>query len=151
VLVIGVGNELRGDDGVGLLVARQLREPAQKVGVEVCEHHGEPTELLDAWRDRDAVVLVDTMRSGVAPGSIRRLDASGQPLPSRLRGSSSTHAFAVDEAIELARVLGRLPRRVIVFAVEGRTFEAGAGFSDELEAAVPALTEAVLREAVRWR
>jgi hydrogenase maturation protease len=59
----------------------------------------------------------------------------------------STHAFGLHEAIELARALHRLPRRVIVFAVEGRHFEAGATPSGEVEAAVPRLACAVLRAA----
>lgn len=87
------------------------------------------------------------MHSGAPAGTIRRLDASCEPLPVPLRGSSSTHAFALDQAIELGRVLDRLPETVIVFAVEGRTFEAGSGLSEELEAMIPALANAVLIEA----
>ena len=147
VLVVGVGNELRGDDGAGIDVVRRLREPARRAGIELGEQQGEPTGLLDLWRDRDAVVLVDTMRSGATPGTVRRLDASHTPLPARLRGSSSTHAFALDETIELARVLKRLPNRLIVFAVEGCRFEAGMGLSRELKEVAPDLAGAVLREA----
>jgi hydrogenase maturation protease len=147
VLVVGVGNELRGDDGAGVQVARRLPDAANAGGFEVREHQGEPTELLDAWQGRDAVVLVDTMQSGDPPGTIRRLDASSRPLPVPLSGSSSTHAFTLGDTIELGRALHRLPERVIVFAVEGRTFEAGAGLSSELEAILAVLAEVVLREA----
>jgi hydrogenase maturation protease len=147
VLVIGVGNELRGDDGAGVEVARRLRGPARHAGIEVRELLGEPTQLLEAWEDRDAVVLVDTMRSGAPAGTIRRFDASREPLPAPLRGSSSTHAFALDQAIELGRALDRLPETVIVFAIEGRTFEAGSGLSEQLEAMTPSLADAVLIEA----
>lgn len=147
MLVIGVGNELRGDDGASVEVIRRLREPAGQAGIEVGQQLHEPTELLDAWQGRDAVVLVDTMRSGARPGTICRFDASSGPLPARLSRSASSHTFGLDEAIELARALGRLPRRVIVFAVEGQTFEAGTALSDEVEAAAPALACAVLREA----
>ena len=146
VLVIGVGNELRGDDGAGVEVVRRLSERAGQAGIEVGEHPYEPSGLLDAWQGRDAVVLVDTMHSGAPPGTIRRFDASAEPLAA-LHGSSSTHAFGLDEAIELGRALDRLPRRVIVFAVEGRTFEAGTGLSDEVKSVIPALASAVLREA----
>lgn len=147
VLVIGVGNELRGDDGAGVEMVRSLREGPRLARVDVREAQGEATELLDAWQGREAVVLVDAMRSGAAPGTIRRLDASREPLPARMRGSSSTHALALDEAIELARALDRLPGRVVVYAVEGRRFEPGGGLSEEVAAVVPALTDAVLREA----
>jgi hydrogenase maturation protease len=148
VLVVGVGNEMRGDDGVGVEIARRVRDAGERGGIEVREHQGEPTELLDAWQGREAVVLVDTMHSGQEPGTMRRLDVSNRPLPVPLGGSSSTHAFTLGDAIELARALHRLPERLVVFAIEGRTFAAGAALSSELEASLPALAEAVLREAL---
>ncbi len=128
-------------------MVRRLHERGAQTGIEVSEQLCEPNDLLDALQGRDAVVLVDTMRSGDPPGTIRRFDASSEPLPARLRGSVSTHASGLHEAIELARVLHRLPQRVIVFAVEGRHFEAGATLSGEVEAAVAPLACAVLREA----
>ena len=146
VLVIGVGNELRHDDGAGLELVRRLRDETRAPAIDVDELKGGPLGLLDAWRGRLAAVIVDTMRSGAGPGTIRRFDASRDPLPSR-EGASSTHAVGVGEAIELARVLGLLPPRVIVYAVEGRRFDAGLGLSDEVGAIVPELTARVLNEA----
>ncbi len=142
VLVIGLGNDLRGDDAAGLQAVRRLRA----LGIEVHEEQGEALRLLDAWEGRDAVVLVDTMRSGAPPGTLRRLDASAAPLPAQLSGSSSTHMVALAEAIELARTLGRLPRRVVVHAVEGDVFAAGAALSPPVADALPALADAVLAE-----
>jgi len=94
-------------------------------------------------------VLVDTMRSGQPAGTIRRFDVSRDPLPARPPGSTSTHAFDLHAAIELGRALDRLPRRVIVYAVEGERFEAGAALSDQVEAAVGRLMAAVLGEVSR--
>lgn len=147
VLVIGIGNRLRGDDSASAEVVRRLHERGARTGIEVSQQLCEPSDLLEVFQGREAVVLVDTMRSGDPPGTIRQFDVSSEPLPARLRGSASTHAFGLHEAIELARALHRLPRRVIVFAVEGRHFEAGATLSGEVEAAVAPLACAVLREA----
>jgi len=148
VLVVGVGNELRGDDGAGLEVARRARQRARGDDIDVRELRDDPIELLDAWVGRAAAVLVDTMRSGASPGTVLRLDASHEPLPAAHRhGPSSTHATGVAETIELARALGRMPTRVIVYAVEGRRFDAGAGLSEEIAAIVPAVADRVLREA----
>jgi len=147
VLVVGVGNELRRDDGAGIAVARRLAAGEVPGGIEVREEHGEPVGLLEHWGSCDAVVLVDTMRSGAAPGTVRRIDASAEALPRGLQGPASTHAIGLGDAIELARTLDRAPRRVIVHAVEGRRFDAGATLSPEVAAAVPALAAAVLREA----
>lgn len=143
LLVIGVGNELRGDDAAGIAVARRLRETTD---VDVQELQGEPTGLLDAWQGRDAVVLVDTMRSGAQPGAIRRFDASQTRLPSGLGGSTSTHAVGLGETLELARTIGRLPGRVVVFAIEGGRFEAGAPMSDAVRSGIDELAACVLNE-----
>lgn len=143
-LVIGVGNELRGDDGAGIAVVRRLRETGD---VDVRELQGEPTTLLEIWQGRDAVVLIDTMRSGARPGAIRRIDASQAPLPEGLGGSTSTHAVGVGETLELARTIRRLPGQVVVYAIEGRRFETGDDLSDEVRAAVPRVVAMVLGEA----
>jgi hydrogenase maturation protease len=145
--VVGVGNELRGDDGAGLLVVRQVRGLGAHVGIEVSEVGGDPVALLDAWLGRDAVIVTDTMQSGSTPGTIRRLDAGVGPLPRRLAGRSSTHAIGLDETIELARGVGRLPAGLIVYAVEGARFDTGAALSPEVQAAIPRLVQMVLAEA----
>jgi hydrogenase maturation protease len=143
VLVIGVGNELRGDDGAGIAVARRLRETTD---LDVRELQAEPTSLLEEWQGRDAVVVVDTMRSGAEPGAIRRIDAGGASLPQGLGRSTSTHAVGLGEILELARALGRLPKQVVVYAIEGRRFEAGAPMSHAVRSRVDELAARVLRE-----
>ena len=114
--MVGIGNELRGDDAAGLLVARRLQGLAAQAGIEVRKLDGEPTALLDVWAGRDAVILTDTMRSGSPPGTIRRLDASRGRLPQRLWGRASTHGVGSQETIELARTLVRLPAELVVYA-----------------------------------
>ena len=67
--VIGIGNPLRGDDAIGLLVARRVRELAGPE-VEVMELEGEPARLIDAWQGAALVVVVDAVKSGAAEGSV---------------------------------------------------------------------------------
>ena len=142
-LVIGVGNAMRGDDGAGLAVARAL---AARVGpgVRVMEASGEGAALMDAWRGAETVVLVDAARSGAPPGTIHRFDAAKEPMPARFF-HYSTHAFSVAEAVELARVLGALPPRLLVFGIEGRTFEAGVALSPEAARAAEEAAEEIAR------
>lgn len=132
MIVIGVGNSWRGDDAAGLEVARRLG------GVM---HEGDCTRLLDEWEAGDDVVVVDAASSGGAPaGTIHRFDVVSEPLPASVLGSS-THAFGVPAAVELARALGRLPRRLRVFGIEGERWEAGQGLSGPVARAVEALAE----------
>jgi hydrogenase maturation protease len=137
VILIGVGNAWRGDDGAGLAVARRVRELAP-AGVEVREVEGDATALVDAWSGAEHVVVVDAAESGATPGTVRSFDARSQPLPVHgLR--SSTHAFGVSDAIELARALARLPDRLDVYAIEGASFIAGEGLTPAVERAVAEL------------
>jgi len=141
VLIIGLGNEVRGDDAAGLAAARQLkREFADRV--EVLESGGDGAQLMQAWKDAQSVIVVDAAASGAPPGTVHRFDACAQALPAG-RFGGSTHAFGLTEAIELARALGELPRRLIIYAIEGKAFETGAALSPEAEAAIESLAARV--------
>jgi hydrogenase maturation protease len=134
VVVVGVGNAYRGDDAAGLAVAERIRGRVP-VGVAVVECEQEPTRLLDAWHAADVALVVDAATSGAPPGTVHRFDTSEGPLPARVF-RSSPHAFGVGDAVELARALGRLPGRVVVYGIEGADFTAGAALSAPVEAAV---------------
>jgi hydrogenase maturation protease len=138
--VICVGNPWRGDDAVGFAVARQLAATLP-AGVELLEREGEPTGLIDSWQGADALWLVDAVSSGAAPGTIHRLDASEHELPADLF-RASTHHVGLAEAVELARALGRLPRKTVVYGIEGGSFATGG----ELTPAVATAAERAAEE-----
>src|SRR5690242_9288233 len=131
-IVIGVGNEYRRDDGVGLVVARRIRAVAP--GVRVREESGEGAALIEAWQGAEIAVLCDAVHAGAAPGTIHRLDARQQPIPSGFF-RYSTHAFSVAEAVELARALGALPAQMVIYGIEGADYASGVGLSPAVEAA----------------
>ncbi len=145
--VIGVGNPWRGDDAVGLHVARRLQERLPE-GVEVLEREGEPTSLIDAWEGAGMLWLVDAVFSGASPGTVHRLDAQERELPAELF-RASTHHFGLPEAVELARALGRLPEHVVVYGIEGASFDAREGLTPEVEAAAERVAAAVQEEVER--
>jgi len=142
--VIGIGNAWRNDDGAGLAVARLL-DAMLLDGVEVLEREGEPTSLIDAWEGAAAVWLVDAVSSGAQAGSVHRHDASAEALPARLY-DTSTHHFGLAEVVELARALGRLPEHVVVFGIEGASFDTGETLSPEVQAAAARVAEAIREE-----
>jgi hydrogenase maturation protease len=147
VVVVGVGNSLRGDDAAGLEVARRLAAEPGDESVVVLAHEGEPVDLLEMWDGASAVVLVDALSTGGHPGAVHRFDASRVRAPAHVGGAASTHALGLTEAVELARTLDRLPARVTLFGVEGGDFATGQGLSPEVTSALPALVAAVRREA----
>jgi hydrogenase maturation protease len=144
ILIIGVGNEYRSDDALGLIASRRLRELTNE-HINVLEESGEGTALMESWKRADAVILIDAVHSGSRPGTIHRIEANDAPIPKNFF-HYSTHAFGVAEAIELARALNQLPPRLIVYGIEGKSFEAGMEVSLEVENAVKRVVELVLRD-----
>jgi len=144
ILVIGVGNEYRSDDAVGLVVARRLRQLSLG-NVTVIEESGEGTDLMESWKGADTVIIVDAASSGAKPGTIHRIDARAQRIPTRLL-RYSTHAFSVGEAVELARAMNRLPPRMVVYGIEGERFDEGTGLSRAVQASVDTVVDLVLRQ-----
>ena len=108
ILIIGFGNLFRSDDAVGIHIAQKLKE--QKLpNVTVVEESCEPVSLIDEWKHRDLVIIVDAVSSGATAGTVHKLDASSQKIPAKYF-RHSTHAVSIAEAIELARTLGTLHR-----------------------------------------
>lgn len=147
VLVVGVGNEHRGDDGVGLELARRLAADPQMTAIDVRQERGDPLRLLAAWPGYPAVIVIDAIASASPPGSLWRHDASAAPLPTTAVRDPSSHAVGVADAIELARALDRLPQRIIVFGVCGRDFQTGRTISAPVHAALPDVVAALVAEA----
>jgi hydrogenase maturation protease len=141
-LLIGVGNPDRGDDGAGRAVAQRLLE-RNACGLEVRECSGEATSLMNAWTGFDDVVIVDACRRRAA-GSIHRFSPDDVERVARLQ-HASTHSLGVAAAIGLARALGTLPRRLVIYAIEARHSCDGAGLSPEVDRAVDELVALVMQ------
>jgi hydrogenase maturation protease len=144
IRIIGLGNEFRGDDAVGLLAARRLR---LEVGnhAEVIEAEMVGVDLMELMKGAQVVILVDAARGGQDPGTIYRLDASAGPIGGQMFPHSS-HAIGTSEALELARAMGVLPSTVIVYGVEAGTTEAGQALSPLVAAALDQVVERIIEE-----
>jgi hydrogenase maturation protease len=147
VVIIGVGNLLHGDDGIGIAVARGLQGQVSSE-VAIHEEPGDGLRLLETWRGASSIVLIDAMRSGALPGTTRRFDVRQERLPFP-HFASSTHAFGVPQAIELARALDQLPPRFVVFGIEGESFELGSALSYRARRAVDEVVTTIQAEVDR--
>ena len=142
MLILGCGNPDRSDDAAGVLVARRLQER----GIVAQEFPGDPLALIEAWNGSREVILIDTVVSGAAAGAITVWDAEKTPLPPE-QFCCSTHAFGVAEAVEIARALGRLPSKLLIYGIEGIRFELGGSRSPEVAGAVERLAQEIARVA----
>ena len=131
-IVIGVGNDLRGDDAAGWETVRRL---APSTALVLHEHPGDGPGLISLWGPEDDVVVVDAIVSGDPAGTIVESDALAAPLPADVTWATS-HAAGVAEGIELARALGRLPRSLVLVGISAKQFDLGAPMTDAVERAV---------------
>ncbi len=133
-LVIGIGNLDRGDDGVGRLIARKLRDRAP-ADLMIVEENGEAAALIERFAAAEALWIIDAGSTGAPSGTIQRFDVAAAPLP-KLAAVVSTHGFGLGEAIELARRLGRLPLPAIVYTVELESCAIGTALTPAVAASI---------------
>ncbi len=143
VLVVGVGNVLRADDGFGVAVARRLAERELPPGVTLAETGIGGIHLVhELMAGYDALIVVDAVDRGRPPGSVLVIDADvidvGElPLDARHDLLADMHLATPERALMVARAVGVLPEHtIIVGAQPAETEELGVGLSDEIAAAV---------------
>ena len=137
-LLIGVGNEFRSDDAIGIHIARRIREK-KLPRIIIAECDPEFDALIDAWAGMNTVVVVNAVSSGAPPGTIHRIDARRQSMTPDFFPLLN-HGLDVAQAVELARYLGKLPGAIVIYGIEGDQFTAGSSLSPELQ---DTLSEAV--------
>lgn len=152
-LIIGLGNPLRGDDGVGVRVAQTLAAEALPPGVEVVDGGTQGLGIVNLMEGRRRVVLVDAADVGRSPGQFIRFTLDEAHLlgdPDERDASSdqhlSVHAAGLRDALLLAQALKMLPDEVIIFGVQPANLEWDHALSPEVEATLPGLIAAVLAE-----
>jgi hydrogenase maturation protease len=142
IVVIGVGNEFRRDDGAGPAVVAWLRD-LEPPGVRFVITDGEPTRLIEAWTGAALAVVVDAVRADPPhPGQVHRFVVE-RPGAGTGRPASS-HGLGLDDAVSLAIALDRMPGRLIVHAIEAADLTQGPGLTPPVAAAVSAVASAVL-------
>lgn len=142
VLVIGIGNEFRSDDGVGLAVAAQFAKQ-RLPGVRVMTAIGEPASILDAWTGIPLAVAVDAaIGDGSTPGTIRRWTPGDEDQPAIV----SSHALGLPQTYALGAALGQIPQKLVVFTIDIENISHGVTLTRAVAAAVPAAVEAILAE-----
>ena len=144
-LIIGLGNSLRGDDGVGTQIATLLASLALPEGVEVVQGGTPGLELVNWMEGWQRVIIIDAADVARQPGEFVRFT----PDQGHLLGDDqhlSIHAAGLRDALLLAEILGTLPKEVIVYGVQPANLDWVDALSPEVEAAAPRILRAILDE-----
>jgi hydrogenase maturation protease len=136
VLVLGLGNLLMSDDGLGIHAAEGLRQKEWPPGVLIQEVGTSVLNYLEEIGSSSHVIAIDAVRAGGVPGSVYRI--TGQDMPGPPGGLRDAHGVSLSGAIDLARGITGLPASLVIFGVEPRNL----GFGNQIS---PAVKKALLR------
>ncbi|CAO5228518.1 hydrogenase maturation protease [Frankia sp. AgKG'84/4] len=147
--VIGCGNLLRGDDGVGPILIRRLAESGVPAGVRLVDGGTAGMDTAFAMRGARRVVLVDAARTGSAPGTVFRVP--GEELSEVPLHLSSPHAVRWDQALAFGRwLLGPdYPTDIVVYLIEAGSFEPGADLTPAVRRSMERAQKMILEDLAK--
>ncbi len=141
VLVLGLGNVLLGDDGVGPALVREIQtEYANEKTVECVDGGTQGLALLSYLEGREAIIILDAFASGKAPGEVSVLEGP-EVLGCGVFRSTTAHEGNAGELLSAAQLLGSMPERVFLVGVEPERVRTELGLSKSVEQALPAAFE----------
>jgi hydrogenase maturation protease len=143
VLILGIGNLILKDEGIGVHAVQALEEQDLPPGVEVIDGGTSTMDLLSVIYESDRIIVIDALKAGGEPGAIYRC------LPEDLTATSdrplSLHQIGLLDVLGMARQLGG-KAAVVIIGVEPKEISWGMELTEEVQAAVPKVIEAVKRE-----
>ncbi|NBC66191.1 MAG: hydrogenase maturation protease [Bacteroidetes bacterium] len=132
ILIIGIGNPFRHDDGVGFFVIDALENRGIEAEIKRVKPDG--YSLLEAWKDRELVIIIDAAR-GIGPvGTVRYFNALNDEIDAEL-SPVSTHSLSLPETLFLGKTLNQLPNDLWIYAIEAGDLGHGTNLSPEVRKA----------------
>ena len=144
ILVLGVGNILLSDEGVGVRVVEELQKRSLPRCVEVVDGATRAMELVDIIRGRDKVIIVDALAAGTEPGAVFKFGP--EQLAETKKMSVSVHDIGVHEAIFLLSLTGELPEDITIYGIQPGSLELGEGLTEPVASAAAKVIEFILED-----
>lgn len=146
-VIIGLGNPLRADDGVGTAVVEALRaQGGVPPSVALLDGGTAGLEMALLWQGYERLILVDTVEMDCPPGTWRRFALGDVTVYGRSAMRGTLHDAGVAEALALSEALGTLPPQVVVYGIQPQTVAWRLGLSAAVAAAVAQVCAAIKKE-----
>jgi hydrogenase maturation protease len=144
-LILGVGNILLSDEGIGVRVIEYLQTQPLPEDVELVDGGTAGADLIDVLADRETVIIVDAVELDQPPGTIFKLTPEDLlPLPDN---PLSMHDLDIPQTLRMTELLGCAPKKVICFGVVPESIQPGMELTKELASLVPRIAKLVLAAA----
>ena len=149
VLVLGIGNLVMGDDGVGVLVAQRLQQRYRFAdNVEIMDGGTLGLDLLPKLENITNLIMIDAVETGQKAGTCVRL--CGQELPIALETKVSPHQMGLKDLLAVSELMGHSPNEMVLIGVQPGSIEMEIGLTSEVEAQFETLVSNVLSELANW-
>ena len=143
--VIGLGNILRGDDGIGPVIIQQLEESKNSLLIQLCDAGSDAFTILDQLLESEPVVIIDCARMGKKPGTVQKILVKNiKNLPVNL--GMSLHGYSLTEVWQIARSMG-VDNDLSVIGVEPDSVQFNSGLSEVVKKSIPLILQMVAEEA----
>jgi hydrogenase maturation protease len=144
-LVLGIGNILLMDEGVGVRVVEELLKRFRfSEDVEVLDGGTAGLELLSYISNKDHLIIVDAVKSGHPPGTVVRVE--GEDVPATFTARISPHQLGISDVLAAARLTEELPEHMVLFGIEPKRMETGLDLSKEVRGSLQKLVDIVVKE-----
>ena len=145
IIVLGVGNILLTDEGVGVRVVEKLQRDFD-LPTEVVVIDGGTTgmEMLEDLSNADHIIIIDAVRSGNTPASIIKL--VGEQVPVFFKTKLSPHQIGLSDVLATLELIGEQPGGVTVIGIEPVSLETGMSLTPQVDAVLPELVNLVVSE-----
>ena len=141
--VVGVGNLLLKDEGIGVHIAHALQQIDIPDNVKIIDG-GTSLDLPDYLKDTDKLIIIDAVKTGGQPGTIYRFHPYDMDIESE--GIISLHELGLAQSLKMMRLIGNEPKETVIIGIEPKEIDWGTELSAELQQKIPEIINAVLGE-----
>jgi len=144
ILILGIGNLLLKDEGVGVHVVERLKEMLLPDNVEVLDGGTAGLDLVDFIEGRKKLIVIDAVHAGEKPGTFYRL--TEENLDIKPKAITSFHEIDFLDALHMSGVMNSKPEEIVVIGIEPKDMSGGLELSPEIEERIPEIIKLVMEE-----
>jgi len=142
-IVVGVGNLLLKDEGIGVHIARALQQMDIPQDTKIIDGGTSP-DLPYYLKDTDRLIILDAVKAGGEPGTVYRFHPHDVNIESE--GTTSAHDFGLEQSLRIMRLTGSEPKEIVIIGIEPKEIDWGTELSTELQQRIPEIINVVLSE-----
>lgn len=144
IMVIGVGNSIQMDDGVGIHFLRELEKETIPEEVELFDGGTLGIDLMYYIEGRDKLIFIDSVKAGEKPGTLFKFQPSDLTYDDAPK--TSIHQIGLIESLQMISIIGKAPDKIVIFGVQPKTIDWGEQLTPEVKASIPKLIKHVKEE-----